>query len=83
LEKSQTQAQQKLTQLGAQEFACEADALNAARALSDTLPWHQLTELTAQPQSRYARRGKPTNSPNTAMGLSVFFGGASRLDCGH
>jgi transposase len=73
LETFQTQAQQKLTKLGAQEFACEADALNASRALSDTLPWHQFTELTAQPQSRYARRGKPaaTDTPRTVYLVSA------------
>jgi transposase len=73
VETAHTQAQKKLTKLSAQEFACEADALNAARALSETLPWHQFTELTTTPQSRYARRGKPsaTDTPRTVYLVSA------------
>jgi transposase len=61
LENAQQQAQQKLKKLSVQEFACEADALMAARKLSKELSWHHLCDPIAQAKYHYERRGKPAS----------------------
>lgn len=59
LETAQKQAQQKLKKLSTQEFACEADALMAARILSQELPWHELLDCVVYVKKHYERSGKP------------------------
>lgn len=71
LEQAHTQAHQKLKKLCAQDFACEADALKAAESLAKTLPWHELSDVSAQPKSFYARAGKPAATDVPRVGYVI------------
>jgi transposase len=57
--KAKTQGQAQLRQLGAQTFACEADALAALKKFEQTLPWHQLEATGVTPKLHYEKPGKP------------------------
>jgi transposase len=59
LAKAATHGQAQLTQLCAQEFACEADALAALKKLEKGLPWHQLEGMSVKQKWRYEKPGKP------------------------
>ena len=48
-----------LKQLSSQQFACQPDALQAATAFSDQLPYHQLDELQVVEIIEYPKRGRP------------------------
>jgi transposase len=49
----------QLKQLGAQEFACEADAIAALKQFEQNLTWHHLETMGVQQQLHYAKPGKP------------------------
>jgi transposase len=48
-----------LKQLSSQQFACQPDALQAAIAFSDQLPYHQLDRLQVVEIIEYPKRGRP------------------------
>jgi transposase len=48
-----------LKQLSSQQFACKPDALQAATAFSDQLPYHQLDDLQVVEIIEYQKRGRP------------------------
>lgn len=48
-----------LKRLSNHEFACEADALNAAADFEKTLSYHLLTDLTIIAKPHYQRKGRP------------------------
>jgi transposase len=48
-----------LKQLSTQQFACQPDALQAATAFSDQLPYHQLDNLQVVEIIEYPKRGRP------------------------
>ena len=48
-----------LKQLSSQQFACQPDALQAATAFSDQLPYHQLDNLQVVEIIEYQKRGRP------------------------
>ncbi len=48
-----------LKQLSSQQFACQPDALQAATAFSDQLPYHQLDDLQVVEIIEYPKRGRP------------------------
>lgn len=48
-----------LKQLSTQQFACQPDALQAATAFSDQLPYHQLDDLQVVEIIEYPKRGRP------------------------
>lgn len=59
--KEQTQKQQKaLTQLCAQEFACEADAQHAVQAFEKKLTLHQLEQITVETKPHFSKPGRPS-----------------------
>ena len=59
----QTQKQQKaLDELGAQEFACEADGLKAAKAFEKKLKFHQLEDIKIEAKAHYQKRGRPNKN---------------------
>lgn len=51
-----------LKKLSAHEFACCADATDAANQLSMKLTWHQLSELQILEKRHYEKAGKPSKS---------------------
>ena len=59
LAKQLTLAVSALKQLESQRFACQADALTAARAFSQQLPYHQLHDLQAHEIVEHQGRGRP------------------------
>jgi transposase len=59
IEQYQQKYQQEFQALSRQEFACAADALNAANQLSKIMKWHQLCELKTIEKPHYAQAGKP------------------------
>jgi len=58
INKALTKTQTELKQLANTVFACESDALKAAKKWQKTLKYHQVT-FTVQPQARYSKAGKP------------------------
>jgi transposase len=60
IEQYQQKYQQEFHTLSCQEFACAADAINAANKLSKIMKWHQLWELETVEKSHYDKAGKPT-----------------------
>lgn len=48
LEKAESEANKKLRDLCQQKFACQPDALRAAKRLSQKLPYHNLTNIRAR-----------------------------------
>jgi transposase len=59
LAKQLSKAQSQLGQLCHQEFACEKDALNAAKRFERQVRLHQLTDLKIIQHSRHANSGRP------------------------
>lgn len=59
IEQSLTLKNKNLKSLHNKEFACEADALTAAKDFEKTLNYHLLDELTILAKPHYQRRGKP------------------------
>lgn len=59
IEQYQQKSQQEFQALAHQEFACAADALNAANKLSKIMKWHQLWELEIIEKPHYGKAGKP------------------------
>jgi transposase len=57
--KKLTSATSALKQLSSQQFACQPDALQAATALSEQLPSHQLDDLQVVEIIEYQKRGRP------------------------
>jgi transposase len=57
--KKLTSATSALKQLSSQQFACQPDALQAATALSEQLPYHQLDDLQVVEIIEYQKRGRP------------------------
>lgn len=60
IEQYQQKSQQELQKLSAQEFACIADAINAAQKLSKRLTWHQLSDIQTVEKRHYGKAGKPS-----------------------
>jgi transposase len=60
LEQHQQNAAQDLARLSTQEFACIADALNAAQNLSAKMTWHQLCDIQTTQKRHYDKAGKPS-----------------------
>jgi transposase len=54
-----TSATSALKQLANQQFACQPDALQAATALSEQLPYHQLNDLQVVEIIEDQKRGRP------------------------
>jgi transposase len=54
-----TSATSALKQLSSQQFACQPDALQAATALSEQLPYHQLDNLQVVEIIEFPKRGRP------------------------
>jgi transposase len=54
-----TSATSALKQLASQQFACQPDAFQAATALSEQLPYHQLDDLQVVEIIEYKKRGRP------------------------
>ena len=48
-----------LKQLSSRQFACQPDALQAATAFADQLPYHQLDDLQVVEIIEYQKRGRP------------------------
>lgn len=59
LAKQEAKAVCALKQLQSQQFACEPDALAAAAALSQQLPYHQLQDKQAIEIIEHKKRGRP------------------------
>jgi transposase len=59
IEQYQQKSQQEFQALSHQEFACAADAMNAALHLSKTMKWHQLSDLETVEKSHHDKAGKP------------------------
>ncbi len=59
LKQYQEKYQQELQILSAQEFACATDAISAAENLSQTMKWHQLSNIETVEKSHYDKAGKP------------------------
>ena len=59
IEQSLTAKTKNLKSLEVKEFACEADALSAAKDFDKTLNYHQLNEIEIVAKPHYKRRGKP------------------------
>jgi transposase len=59
IEQCQQKSQQEFQALSHQEFACAADALDAANKLSKIMKWHQLWELETVAKPHYDKAGKP------------------------
>lgn len=57
--KKLTSATSALKQLSNQRFACQPDALQAATAFSEQLPYHQLDDLQFVEIVEYQKRGRP------------------------
>lgn len=53
------QAQSQLRQLSQQEFACAADAIQAAQRFESQQRFHQLAELEIVEHKRHAKSGRP------------------------
>ena len=49
-----------LEQLKSKEFACETDALNAAKAYEKKLKFHLLVEIKIEAKAHYQKRGRPS-----------------------
>ena len=60
IEQYQQKSQQELKKLSAQEFACIADAINAAQKLSKRLTWHELSDIQTVEKRHYGQAGKPS-----------------------
>jgi transposase len=60
IEQYQQKYQQEFRTLSHQEFACAADAINAANKLSKIMKWHQLSALETLEKPHYDKAGKPT-----------------------
>ena len=59
LEQYQEKYQQQLHTLSTQEFACATDAISAAENLSQTMKWHQLSNIETVEKPHYDKAGKP------------------------
>ena len=59
IEQYQHKYLQELQVLSAQEFACAADAIDAAQKLSKTMKWHQLSNIKTGEKPHYDKAGKP------------------------
>ncbi|HEY9607630.1 MAG TPA: IS1634 family transposase, partial [Allocoleopsis sp.] len=60
LEKAEEEANKKLRVLSQQKFACKPDALKAAKRLSQTLPYHKLTNVqTRELESKLSQKASP------------------------
>jgi transposase len=59
IEQYQQKYQQEFQTLSHQEFACVAEAMNAAQNLSKSMKWHQLWELETLEKPHYDKAGKP------------------------
>ena len=57
--KKLTSATSALKQLSSQQFACQADALQAGTAFSEQLSYHQLDDLQVVEIIEYQKRGRP------------------------
>lgn len=62
IERLQSDGQAGLKRLSAQEFACAADATEAANQLSLKLRWHQLSNVQIVEKRHYEKAGKPKKS---------------------
>ncbi|MEG4274951.1 MULTISPECIES: IS1634 family transposase [unclassified Microcoleus] len=62
LAKHEAKARAALKQLQSQKFACQPDALTAAAALSQQLPYHQLQDLQAIEIVEHKKRGRPSKN---------------------
>jgi transposase len=62
LAKQLDKAQSQLRQLSQQEFACAADALQAANLLSSKLRFHQLQDLEILEHCRHRKPGRPSKN---------------------
>ena len=62
IEQYQQKSQQELKKLSAQEFACIADAINAAQKLSKRLTWHELSDIQTVEKRHYRKAGKPSKN---------------------
>lgn len=56
---AQTKTLKALQELGAHPFACEADALDAAKTLDKKLKYHTLTEVEVRLKPYYDKPGRP------------------------
>jgi transposase len=59
IEQSFTLKKKSLLTLEKKEFACEPDAISAAREFEKTLKYHSLTQLNIVAKSHYKRKGRP------------------------
>jgi transposase len=59
IEQYQHKYQQEFQTLSHQEFACVADAMNAANQLAKTMKWHQLSALDIVEKPHHDKAGKP------------------------
>ena len=57
--KAQTKKAKALKDLSAHPFACETDALAAAKTLAKKLKYHRLTDIEVQLKPHYERPGRP------------------------
>lgn len=62
LEQQRQKQQKELDELGAQEFACEADGLKAAKAFEKKLKFHQLEDIEIEAKAHYQKRGRPNKN---------------------
>jgi len=60
IEQYQQKSQQELKKLSTQEFACIADALQAAQKLSQKMTWHELSDIQTVEKHHYGKVGKPS-----------------------
>jgi transposase len=65
LDKSRREAQQKLRELAAQEFACQPDALAAATRLSKQLKYHNLTQIKIEQVGAEAEANSSTHAESS------------------
>ena len=57
--KAKTKQAKALKDLSAHPFACETDALDAAKTLAKKLKYHRLTDIEVQLKPHYERPGRP------------------------
>ena len=62
LKQDRNKQQKALDALTAQEFACEADALKAAKAFEKKLNFHLLEALEIETKPHYKKRGRPSKN---------------------
>ena len=62
LKQDREKQQKALNSLAAQEFACEADARQGAKAFEQKLNFHQLNALEITTKPHYKKRGRPSKN---------------------